>query len=61
MIVESLNHRNLSVSELSQTTNFSKSKVLYVTRDLIDKGIVKIIAMEGEQDTDCCRRYEKRD
>ncbi len=42
-IVESLNHRNLSVSELSQTTNFSKSKVLYVTRELIDKGIVKII------------------
>ncbi len=43
MIVDSLNHRSLSISELSNTTKFSKSKVLYVIKDLINKGCVQII------------------
>ena len=43
MIVESLNHRSLSISEISNTTKFSKSKVLYVIKDLINKGCVQII------------------
>lgn len=43
MIVESLNHRSLSINEISNSTKFSKSKVLYVIKDLINKGCVQII------------------
>lgn len=42
IIIDSLNHRSLSISELSSTTKFSKSKVLYVIKDLINKGCVQI-------------------
>ena len=46
MIVESLNHRSLSINEISNSTKFSKSKVLYVIKDLINKGCVQIIGYD---------------
>ena len=46
MIVDSLKHGSLPISELSNTTNLSKSKVVYVIKDLINKGCVQIIGYD---------------
>ena len=55
IIVDSLNHRSLSISELSSTTKFSKSKVLYVIKDLINKGCVQITSNGRGPSILCCR------
>lgn len=59
MIVDTLNHRSLSICELSNTTNFSKSKVLYVIKDLINKGCIQIIDNGGGLNIDYCNEYKK--
>ena len=42
IIYKQLKEKEMSISELSESTSFSKSKLLYVLKDMIEQGIVDI-------------------
>lgn len=42
IIYKQLREKEMSISELSESTSFSKSKLLYVLKDMIGQGFVDI-------------------
>lgn len=42
IIYKQLKEKEMSISELSESTSFSKSKLLYVLKDMIEHGFVDI-------------------
>ena len=42
IIYKQLKEKEVSISELSESTSFSKSKLLYVLKDMVEQGLVDI-------------------
>lgn len=42
IIYKQLKEKEMSISELSESTSFSKSKLLYVLKDMIEQGFVDV-------------------